>query len=219
MHGKRPLEIRQHVVAAFGGVVLGNHDVTLYRRKRLARKFYRHGNAEVGARERRRDIAVGKIAHRDFVCLGFGMQLRRRIFASELRVDHRFERLIVHRDQFGGILGQIATLRHRHRHRLTDIAHALDGERPLLDRRLDDRQKRVGELADVFAGQHGPNCPRARVPLSHRSARSRHAGAASGPHALPKCRPAPAGRRHNGRGPTAAPDPLCAGWICRVVPT
>ena len=131
MHGERPLEIRQHVVAALRRIVLRDHDVAFDRRKREARKLDRRGDAAIGARERGLGIAVGKIAHRDFVGLGLRMQQRRRTFAGGERIDHRFERLIVDRDQFGGVLGDIAAFRHHQRHRFADIAHALDRQAPI----------------------------------------------------------------------------------------
>ena len=73
------------------------------------------------------------------------------------RIDHRFERLIVDLHQLGGVLGDIAALGDDQRHRLADIAHALDRQRPLLHRRLHRREERIGELADLLAGDDGPD--------------------------------------------------------------
>ena len=85
------------------------------------------------------------------------MQERRRRRARGLRIDHRFERLVVDAHQLGGVLGEVAALRHHQRDRLADIAHALDRQRPLIDRRLQRDQERVGQLAHVLAGDHRPH--------------------------------------------------------------
>ena len=73
-----------------------------------------------------------------------------------MRIEHRGERRIIDLDQLGGILGDIAALGDDERHRLADIAHALDGERPLRHRRLHRGEKRIGELAHLLAGDHRP---------------------------------------------------------------
>ena len=51
---------------------------------------------------------------------------------APLRVDHRLERLVIDAHQLGGVLGEVAALRHHQRHRLADVAHALDRQRPLV---------------------------------------------------------------------------------------
>ena len=85
------------------------------------------------------------------------MQDRRCRRARGLRVDHRFERLIVDGDQLGGVLRQVAALGHHQRDRLADVAHALDRQRPLIDRGLERDQERVGELAHILAGDDRPD--------------------------------------------------------------
>ena len=157
VHGERALEIRQHVVAGFGRIVLRDHDVAFDRRERQPVIRHRHGDAAVGAGEGRLGIAVAKFAHRDFVGLGFRVQQRRRGLAGAPRIDHRRQRPIVDRHQLGGVLGDIAALRHHQRDRLADIAHALDRQRPLLHRHLDDGEKRVRQFADVLPGDDGPH--------------------------------------------------------------
>ena len=52
------------------------------------------------------------------------------------RIDDSGSRAILDGDQIGGILGAGAVGRHDHRHRLADIAHTVDRDRPTLDRRL-----------------------------------------------------------------------------------
>ncbi len=157
MHGERALEIRQHIVAALGRIVLGDHDVTFDRRERQPRKFRRHGDAAVGARESGFSVAVGKFAHRDFVGLGLRMNEQRGLFARGARIDDRFERRVIDRHQLGGILGDVTALGDDQRDRLADIAHALYRQRPLLHRRFHRGEKRLRQFANIFAGDDGPD--------------------------------------------------------------
>jgi hypothetical protein len=157
VHGKRPLEIRQHVVAAFGRIVLGDHDVAFDRRERQTRKFRRHGDAAIGAGESAFGVAIGKFAHRDFVGLGLRMDEQRGFLARGARIDDCFERRVFDRHQLGGVFGDVATLGDDQRHRLADIAHALDRQRPLLHRRFFGGEKRLRQLAHVVAGDDGPD--------------------------------------------------------------
>ena len=157
MHAERALEIRQHIVAAFGGIVLGDHHVAFDRRERQPREFRGHGDAAIRAREGGFGVAVGKLAHRDFVGLGLRMKERRGLIARGTRIDDRFARRVFDHHQFGGIFGDIAALGHDQRHRLANIAHALHGQRPLLHRRFHRGEKRLREFAHLFAGDDGPD--------------------------------------------------------------
>ena len=157
MHRERALEIRQHVVAALGRIVLGDDDKALHRRERLARESRGQRDAMIGARERGFGVAIGEFAHMHFVGLRLRMQQRRILGAGRQRIDHRFERRIFDLDQLGGILGDIAAVGDHQRHRLADIAHPLDRQRPLLHRRLDHRHERIGQLAHVIAGDDRPH--------------------------------------------------------------
>ena len=104
-----------------------------------------------------RGVAVGELAHRDFVGLGLRMDERRGFFTRGARIDHRFERREFDRHQFGGILGDITALGDDQRDRLADIAHPLHGKRPLLHRRFHRGEKRLRQLANIFAGDDGPD--------------------------------------------------------------
>ena len=150
MDRERTLEIRQHVVAALRRIMLRDHDVTFDRRKRQPRKRRRHRDAEIGAGEGFRGVAIREVAHRDFVGLRFRMQKQRGAVACRDRIEHRFERLVIDLDQFGSVLGDIAAIRHHQRHRLADIAHPLDRERPLLHRSLHRGEEWIGELAHLL---------------------------------------------------------------------
>ncbi len=111
----------------------------------------------VGLRERGVGVAILEFANRDFVGLGFRMQQRRRRLARQQRIDHGLARRIFDVDQFGRILGEVAVLRDDQRHRLADIPHTIDGKRPLMYRRLQRHQERIGQLAHVLAGDHRPD--------------------------------------------------------------
>ena len=85
------------------------------------------------------------------------MQHRRRFAAGGERIDHRLQRLIVDAHQVGRVLREIAGVRHDEGDRLADIAHALDRQRPLIDRRLERDQERIGQRADVLARHDSPD--------------------------------------------------------------
>ena len=157
MGAERALEVRHHVEAAVGGAVFGDDHVALHRGEGAARIKAGQPDAGVRLRKRARGIAVGEVADRDLVALRLRMQQRRRRRARGAGVDHRLERLVVDAHQLGGVLREVAALRHHQRHRLADIAHALDRQRPLVDRRLERDQERIGDRPHVLAGDHRPH--------------------------------------------------------------
>ena len=71
------------------------------------------------------------------------------------RIDDGGQRLVVDLDQLQRILGEVAVGGDNDRDRLADIAHALDRDRPALDRRLyaDDEARR--QRGDLSAGENG----------------------------------------------------------------
>ena len=157
VRAERTLEIRQHVVTVVGRIVLGDHNVALHRREREPVKVGGERHPLVGLLERGLGVAVSEFADGDLVGLGLWMQQRRRRLACHQRVDHGLARRIFDLDQLGGVLGNVAAFRHDQRNRLADIAHAIDRQRPLVHRRLERDQKRIGELADVIAGNDRPH--------------------------------------------------------------
>ncbi len=157
MRRERPLEIGQTIVAAVGRVVARDADVAFHRRERQPMEVHRQLDDLVGLLERALGVAVVEFANRDFVGLGFLVQEHGRFLARFERVDHGLARRIFDRDQLGGVLGEIAALGHHQRHRLADIAHAADRERPLVDLRLQRHQERIGDFPDILAGEHRPD--------------------------------------------------------------
>ena len=157
MGAERTLKVGQHVVAAVARPVFGDDDVAFHRRERVARIFAGERDAGIGLLERALGVAVGKFAHRDLVGLRLRVQHRRRFAAGGERIDHRLQRLIVDAHQVGRVLREIAGVRHDQGDRLADIAHALDRQRPLIDRRLERDQERIGQRADVLARHDSPD--------------------------------------------------------------
>ena len=89
------------------------------------------------------------------------MQHRRRFFAGFERINDRRQTAIFDAHKIGRVLGQVSIFGKDQRHRLADISHAVDGERPLMHRRLECNQERIGKLLDLFACDHSPHA----VPL------------------------------------------------------
>ena len=180
MGAERALEIRQHVVAVVGRIILRDHDVAFHRRVREPRIIRGELDDPVGFFEGALGVAVGKFAHRNFVGLGFRVQQGRGFLARLERIDHRRQRAIFDAHEIGRVLGEIAVLGDDKRDRLADIAHAPDRERPLMHRRLERDQERIGKLLDVLAGDHRPDARRGERLRPCRFARFRRAHGASG---------------------------------------
>ncbi len=157
MGRERALEVRHAVVAAVGGIVRGDGDEALHRRERQPVERHRQLDDLVGLLERALGVAVVKLANRNLVGLGLLVQQRRVLAAGLHRIDHRLSRRVFDVHQFGGVLGDVAALGHHQRHRLAGKAHASDRERPLMDRRLQRHQERIGYFADILAGDDGPD--------------------------------------------------------------
>ena len=157
MRAERSLEVRHAVVAVVGRIVRGDDDETLHRRERQPVEVHRQLDDLVGLLERALGVAVVKLADRNLVGLRFGMQDRRTFLARSQRIDHRLKRGVFDVHQLGRILGEIAAFGDHQRDRLADEAHPIDRERPLMDRRLQRDQERIGNLFDIGAGDDGPD--------------------------------------------------------------
>ena len=81
---------------------------------------------------------------------------------GRLQIDHRRQRLVVHPDLFGNILGQVAAGRHHQDHRLAQLAHLAFGQRYLharmegtaLDRRRRHQEwSRLPIVAEILGGE------------------------------------------------------------------
>ncbi len=76
------------------------------------------------------------------------------LLAGGQRIDDGFERLVFDLHQLGGVFRDVAGFGDDESDRLAGKAHVFDGERPLMHGLLERNQERIGELADVFAGDH-----------------------------------------------------------------
>jgi hypothetical protein len=155
MDRERSLEIGENVIAPFRRQMLRDDDETLHRREGIARIFDGERDARRGAGEGAIGIAIAEVPGRDLVGAGFGMDEHGVLGRRRARIDHRRQRRVVDRDQLGRVFGAIAVVGDDERHRLADIAHPPDRERPLRHRRLERDEKRVGERPHILARDDG----------------------------------------------------------------
>ena len=154
VQAERPHEIREHVIGVLGRVVFGDQPVGLDRRTGIARIADRHRHAARGIGKRAFRIAVAEQSLAREVRAKAVVQHRLRWIERGQRVDNCGQRLVVDLDQVERVLGEITVGRDDHGHRLADIAHPVDGDRPAFDRRLDADHQAGGEGSDILAGQH-----------------------------------------------------------------
>ena len=107
-----PWKFAQAVSAVIRLAPLGHDGVALDRGAREAREAERLADDERGARQRLVHVAVVERAVVD-ARLGLG---------RGDRVEHRIERLVVDRDELGGVLGHVPVACHDDRERLADVA-------------------------------------------------------------------------------------------------
>ena len=100
-------------------------------------------------------IAVAKAALADDVALRAGMENRRVRRRRGERIDHRRQWAITDFDEIERILGAVAVGGDHDGDRFADVTHAIDGDRPALDRGLDADRETRGERLDFGAGEHG----------------------------------------------------------------
>ena len=71
------------------------------------------------------------------------------------RAQRDGQRLVLDLDQLQRVLGEIAVGRDHDRHRLADIAHLADRDRPALDIGPHAREQRRTKSRHVLGGDHG----------------------------------------------------------------
>ena len=80
------------------------------------------------------------------------MKQRRIRFGRFLGIDDRWQWPVSNGDALQRILGGVAIARQRHRHGLSDVAHPVDSETPLLHRRLDCNGEGPRPAACILGG-------------------------------------------------------------------
>ena len=81
------------------------------------------------------------------------MQNGRRGVERALGIDDHGERIVVHPDEIGGVLGHVAVLGHDHCHRLADEPDAVRRRAVVVDRRRHADREGLGVPGDVRAGE------------------------------------------------------------------
>ncbi len=105
---------------------------------------------------RRRDkgrlrVTVAKRAVADDIRADLKVEQRRIQFSCFLGIDDRRQWPVSDGDALQRILGGVPIARQRHRHGLADMAHPVDGETPVLHRRLDRDGKGPRPAARILA--------------------------------------------------------------------
>ena len=70
------------------------------------------------------------------------------------RVDNRGQQIVIDLDKVERVLGGVAAARDNDRHRLADIADAVNGNRPALDRRFHADDQAGGQGGDILTDEH-----------------------------------------------------------------
>ena len=146
-----------HRELACAAVVLGDRAAGLERLGAGARPAQLAPDHHIGAREVLVDRAECELAVHGDVCRpALGMQdgIAARPDRG-LGIDHRRQRLVLDLDQLEGVLGEVAALGSDDRHGLADVAHPVEGDAALLDRRVGETRHRARDLGDLGAGHDG----------------------------------------------------------------
>ena len=88
------------------------------------------------------------------VALAGRIQQRRILAHRQIGVDRHRQGLVQHLDGIQCVFGLVAITGYHQRHRLADIAHAIHGQCPVIDGRLDADQEGLGLGLDLAADQH-----------------------------------------------------------------
>ena len=208
----RRLRTRPHRQHIGRGIVAGEH------RARLDR----HAAAAVlpeliledmrGVGEGGIDVAVSKLERRQHIGAERGVRPRRAVLDRVAAVADRRQRVVMHVDRGGGILGDVARVGDHHRDRLTDIIdfgarqHMLGAQR---------RNRRIGQqhrhrfaahrIRQIVGGNDGVDAGYRQRRLWRRCRAIAHGHKASG-RSRRAARRTISCRRRSGRGRTAAPD-------------
>ena len=115
-----------------------------------------------GVREGAFGIAVAEGAVAGEIAAQAVVQHRRVGVERGNRIGDRRQRFVIDLDQIERVFGLIAAGRDDDGHRLADVAHAIDRDRPAFDRRAHADHQARGMRHDVGAGNDGGNARRRR---------------------------------------------------------
>ncbi len=106
------------------------------------------------------DVATGNDPVERLVLWNVWMNLRRPVQGGLLRIDDRWQRLVIHVDEIEGVVRLVTRFRHRHRDRIANVADDLLGNRQVLaDLQVRVRHQpaagdRLQVPVDVLPGEH-----------------------------------------------------------------
>ena len=129
--------------------------VGFHRRRSITRIGIRKLEHTIGRGEGGLRVTVSEAAPADDVRSRFRMQQRRAAGHRALQIGDGGERVVVNADQIAGIFRDITRVGDDDRDRLADIAHAVDGNRKINDRRLNDGRDRTNQIGEIVAGNDG----------------------------------------------------------------
>ncbi|MNQ56227.1 hypothetical protein D3C85_703430 [compost metagenome] len=148
------LEIGQHVINAGGALVLSQHHIAFNGCAGTARKLHFERDLVRRLLERLLRLAITKAPFVDHVAADCFVQDRRLFGGGQFGIDDRGQRLVFNAHTIDGVFGQIAALSDHHGHRLSNVAHLVDGDAPVLHRLTHTHRERQRPAFDVFADQY-----------------------------------------------------------------
>lgn len=154
---ERTLKIGQHLIGILAGIVRGDDAIGLDRRAGVAGIANVDGETMRRVRKGLLGVAIAEGAIAGEVAGKAVMQHGRARRECTERIDDGAARTIFDVDELRRILGAGAVDRHDDRNGFADIAHAIDRDRPALDRCLHADDEAVGDGLDVTADQNRRN--------------------------------------------------------------
>ena len=148
------LEIGQHVINAGSALVLSQHHIAFNGCAGAARKLHFERDLVRRLLEGLLRLAITKAPFVDHVAADRFVQDRRLFGGGQFGIDDRGQRLVFNAHPFDGVLGQIAALGDHHGHRLSNVAHLVHGDAPVLHRLTHTHRERQRPAFDIFADQH-----------------------------------------------------------------
>jgi hypothetical protein len=152
VHRKGALKIRGDLVGRFARQVFGDHHKAFERTGGISGVAGRDRDSMRRRDKSRLRIAVAKRAVTDDVRADLRVEQGRIRFARFLGIDDRRQWPVLDCDALQRILSGVAIARQRHRDRLADMAHPVDGETPVLHRRLDRDGEGPRPAARILGG-------------------------------------------------------------------